>query len=62
MAHVPQLFAGVMSGTSLDGVDAVVVDFAPGDGKLCAPRRQRPGRCLLDGPFRRVPRWRRHGR
>ncbi|HSC99505.1 MAG TPA: anhydro-N-acetylmuramic acid kinase [Casimicrobiaceae bacterium] len=28
-----ELFAGVMSGTSLDGVDAVVVDFAPAGGK-----------------------------
>ena len=31
-----ELFAGVMSGTSLDGVDAVVADFAPADGKVCA--------------------------
>ena len=30
-----ELFAGVMSGTSLDGVDAVVADFAPKDGKAC---------------------------
>lgn len=29
-------FAGVMSGTSLDGVDAVVADFAPEGGKPCA--------------------------
>jgi anhydro-N-acetylmuramic acid kinase len=28
-------FAGVMSGTSLDGVDAVIADFAPIDGKAC---------------------------
>ena len=28
-------FAGVMSGTSLDGVDAVVADFAPSGGKPC---------------------------
>ena len=32
----PQLFAGVMSGTSLDGVDAVVADFAPRSGAVCA--------------------------
>src|SRR6185437_7343877 len=30
-----ELFAGVMSGTSLDGVDAVIADFAPRSGKPC---------------------------
>jgi len=30
-----ELFAGVMSGTSLDGVDAVIADFAPASGKCC---------------------------
>ncbi|MGE5090148.1 MAG: anhydro-N-acetylmuramic acid kinase, partial [Candidatus Levyibacteriota bacterium] len=30
-----ELYAGVMSGTSLDGVDAVVADFAPSSGKPC---------------------------
>ena len=34
-AGVRELFAGVMSGTSLDGVDAVVVDFAPASGAAC---------------------------
>ena len=30
-----ECFAGVMSGTSLDGVDAVIADFAPEGGKPC---------------------------
>jgi anhydro-N-acetylmuramic acid kinase len=31
-----EIFAGVMSGTSLDGVDAVIADFAPAAGQFCA--------------------------
>ena len=30
-----EAYAGVMSGTSLDGVDAVVADFAPASGRVC---------------------------
>lgn len=30
-----EYFAGVMSGTSLDGVDAVIADFAPPTGRAC---------------------------
>lgn len=30
-----ELHAGVMSGTSLDGVDAIVADFAPASGRFC---------------------------
>lgn len=30
-----ELYAGVMSGTSLDGADAVVADFAPASGRAC---------------------------
>ncbi len=33
---VPQRYAGVMSGTSLDGVDAVIADFTARDGRVCA--------------------------
>ncbi len=35
MPDTPQIFAGVMSGTSLDGVDAVVAEFAPAGGGIC---------------------------
>jgi anhydro-N-acetylmuramic acid kinase len=32
---VREVYAGVMSGTSLDGVDAVIADFAPADASAC---------------------------
>lgn len=35
MAVRRELFAGVMSGTSLDGIDVVVADFAPASGRGC---------------------------
>src|SRR5206468_2121253 len=34
-ALMRQVYAGVMSGTSLDGVDAVIADLAPADGNAC---------------------------
>ena len=36
IAVMRQVYAGVMSGTSLDGVDAVIADFAPASGRPCA--------------------------
>ncbi len=30
-----ELYAGVMSGTSLDGIDAVIADFSPASGRAC---------------------------
>ena len=35
MANAREVFAGVMSGTSLDGIDAVVAEFAPSRGVAC---------------------------
>jgi anhydro-N-acetylmuramic acid kinase len=35
VANPRELFAGVMSGTSLDGIDAVVAEFAPSRGVAC---------------------------
>ena len=50
-----ELFAGVMSGTSLDGVDAVVADFAPAGGKPCETLGRRARR-LSDDAARRAAR------
>jgi anhydro-N-acetylmuramic acid kinase len=38
MSRVSELYIGLMSGTSLDGVDAVLVDFAQAPGRLIASR------------------------
>ena len=43
-----ECFAGVMSGTSLDGVDAVIADFAPEGGKPCHHARGRAHRISHD--------------
>ncbi|MEO6422083.1 MAG: anhydro-N-acetylmuramic acid kinase, partial [Candidatus Nitrotoga sp.] len=43
-----ELFIGIMSGTSLDGIDAVLVDFHSGYPKLLATHFQAYGRRLRD--------------